>query len=161
MSNMPRKEVIDWLCRLRSNIPTFMPKIWHEKFINALDYAISSLEVDEVYQLEFEKPGFCEDCISREQAKAAIRDKFKDLPSRVEINTILNELTPVTPQEPRKGHWILTEDVAMKRVKDWERLKEEIKEYKSGIEPNSASEIWIISALSYIEGCMAEMENEE
>ena len=51
-------------------------------------------------------------------------------------------------------------DVAMKRVKDWERLKEEIKEYKSGIEPNSASEIWIISALSYIEGCMAEMENE-
>jgi hypothetical protein len=52
-------------------------------------------------------------------------------------------------------------DVAMKRVKDWERLKEEIKEYKSGIEPNSASEIWIISALSYIEGCMAEMENED
>ena len=52
-------------------------------------------------------------------------------------------------------------DVAKKRVKDWERLKEEIKEYKSGIEPNSASEIWIISALSYIEGCMAEMENED
>lgn len=52
-------------------------------------------------------------------------------------------------------------DVAIKRVKDWERLKAEIKEYKSGIEPNSASEIWIISALSYIEGCMAEMENED
>ena len=46
------------------------------------------------------------DLISREQAKAAIRDKFKDLPSRVEINTILNELPSVTPQEPRKGHWI-------------------------------------------------------
>ena len=40
------------------------------------------------------------DCISREQAKEAIRDKFKDLPSRVEINTILNELPSVTPQEP-------------------------------------------------------------
>lgn len=38
--------------------------------------------------------------ISREQAKTAIRDKFKDLPSRVEINTILNELPSVTPQEP-------------------------------------------------------------
>jgi hypothetical protein len=38
------------------------------------------------------------DCISREQAKTAIRDKFKDLPSRVEINTILNELPSVTPQ---------------------------------------------------------------
>ena len=51
-------------------------------------------------------------------------------------------------------------DVAMKRVKDWERLKEEIKEFKSGIKSNSASEIRIICALSYIEGCMAEMENE-
>lgn len=46
------------------------------------------------------------DLISREQAKAAIRDKFKDLPSRVEINTILNELPSVTPQEPKTGHWI-------------------------------------------------------
>lgn len=43
------------------------------------------------------------DCISREQAKASIRDKFKDLPSRVEINTILNELPSVTLQEPK---WI-------------------------------------------------------
>lgn len=43
------------------------------------------------------------DCISREQAKSAIRDRFKDLPSRVEINAVLNELPPVTPQEPR---WI-------------------------------------------------------
>jgi len=46
----------------------------------------------------------CEDCISREQAKTAIRDRFKDLPSRVEINTILNELSSVTPQ-PKPGHW--------------------------------------------------------
>jgi hypothetical protein len=43
------------------------------------------------------------DCISREQAKASIRDKFKDLPSRVEINTILNELPSVTLQESK---WI-------------------------------------------------------
>lgn len=43
------------------------------------------------------------DCISREQAKAFIRDKFKDLPSRVEINTILNELPSVTLQESK---WI-------------------------------------------------------
>jgi 5-methylcytosine-specific restriction endonuclease McrA len=46
----------------------------------------------------------CEDVISREQAKSAIRDRFKDLPSRVEINTILNELPSVTPQ-PKTGHW--------------------------------------------------------
>ena len=47
----------------------------------------------------------CEDAISREQAKSAIRDRFKDLPSRVEINTILNELPSVTLQ-PKTGHWI-------------------------------------------------------
>ena len=46
------------------------------------------------------------DCISREQAKAAIRDKFKDLPLRVEINTILNELPSVILQKPKTGHWI-------------------------------------------------------
>ena len=59
----------------------------------ALDMAIKALE---------QEP--CEDCISREQAKTAIRDRFKDLPSRVEINTILNELSSVTPQ-PKPGHW--------------------------------------------------------
>lgn len=54
-------------------------------------------------------------------------------------------------------------DVAMKRVKDWERLKEHIKgvkwsanhladmNYKNGY----------MSALSLIEGNMAEMENED
>ena len=53
-------------------------------------------------------------------------------------------------------------NVAMKRVKDWERLKEHIKgakwsanhlvdmNYKNGY----------MSALNFIEGCMAEMENE-
>ena len=45
------------------------------------------------------------ECISREQAKVAIRDKFKDIPSRVEINTILNELPSLTPIR-LKGHWI-------------------------------------------------------
>lgn len=43
------------------------------------------------------KSNFEVDCISREQAKSAIRDKFKDLSVRVEINTILNELPSVTP----------------------------------------------------------------
>ena len=52
------------------------------------------------------------DCISREQAKEAIRAKFKDLPSRVEINTILNELPSVTPQKPRKGEWLRMSDLS-------------------------------------------------
>lgn len=47
-------------------------------------------------------------------------------------------------------------DVAMKRVKDWERLKDAIKEYKNDIAPN-----WTVPTLSYIQDYMAEMENED
>ncbi|MDT3387705.1 MAG: hypothetical protein LIR46_08105 [Bacteroidota bacterium] len=61
----------------------------------ALNMAIKALE-----QEATTKKNLGVDCISREQAKEAIRDKFKDLPSRVEINTILNELPSITRQEP-------------------------------------------------------------
>ena len=142
------------------------------KLKEALDMAISSLETDEAYQLEYERPTTkndkahnlcnsctnigCEfqsgivrtncafympphiepdncgnyvvqgsttkndlgvDCISRAEAKAAIRDKFKDLPSRVEINTILNELPSVTPQETGS---------------EWEHDHEILKAYSDG-----------------------------
>ena len=49
------------------------------------------------YFMSTTKNNFEVDCISREQAKSAIRDKFKDLSVRVEINTILNELPSVAP----------------------------------------------------------------
>lgn len=60
------------------------------------------VERDDILKLLEQEP--CEDAISREQAKSAIRDRFKDLPSRVEINTILNDLPSVIPQ-PKTGHW--------------------------------------------------------
>lgn len=114
VGDMSRKQCLEVLKRLLEAMETFDGISPSPERINALKMAIASLEVDEAYQLEFEKPGFCEDCISREQAKAAIRDKFKDLPSRVEINTILNELPAVTPQEPR---WIpVTERVTADTV---------------------------------------------
>ena len=77
----------------------------------AINYLISSgfseEQVSEVVRaLTYEpttKSDLGVDLISREQAKTAIRDKFKDLPSRVEINTILNELPSVTSQEPREA----------------------------------------------------------
>lgn len=54
-------------------------------------------------------------------------------------------------------------DVAMKRVKDWERLKENIKGAKWSA--NHLSDMnyknGYMSALSLIEGNMAEMENED
>ena len=46
-----------------------------------------------------------DDLISRQAAKEAIRAKFKDLPSRCEINEVLNGLQPVSPARP-KGEWI-------------------------------------------------------
>jgi hypothetical protein len=54
-------------------------------------------------------------------------------------------------------------EIDMKRVKDWERLKERIAESKriASISPDVDFRTIYISAMSYIEGCMAEMENED
>lgn len=55
-------------------------------------------------------------------------------------------------------------DVAMKRVKDWERLKVQISSHK-GISTGGIRSIdyqtGYVMALSWIEGLMAEMENED
>ena len=52
-------------------------------------------------------------------------------------------------------------DVAMKRCKDWERLKDKIKAYKNfGKVQNIDYCTGYICALSNIEGFIAEMENE-
>ena len=39
---------------------------------NAVQMAIASLETDEAYQLEYEQPEFCVDCISRKRAIISI-----------------------------------------------------------------------------------------
>jgi hypothetical protein len=53
-------------------------------------------------------------------------------------------------------------DVAMKRVKDWDRLKDDIKWLKQSM--NSSNKDYansFVCALSNVEGRMAEMENED
>lgn len=54
-------------------------------------------------------------------------------------------------------------DVASKRVKDWERLKERIAVSKiiASISVDEDFRTIYTTAMSYIEGCMAEMENED
>ena len=42
----------------------------------ALEMAISSLETDEAYQLEYEKPEFCADCISRAEVLKLMKDNW-------------------------------------------------------------------------------------
>ena len=48
----------------------------------ALGMAIASLETDEVYQLEYEKPEFCADCISRESVKYYIQAHIHEIISK-------------------------------------------------------------------------------
>ena len=54
-------------------------------------------------------------------------------------------------------------DVANKRVKDWDLLKLKITEAKqtASCSPNRDYKTGYIYALSYIEGCMAEMEDKD
>ena len=47
-------------------------------------------------------------------------------------------------------------DVAMKRVKDWERLKKMVEEYR-----DTKATAWDRNAICFILGRMAEMENED
>jgi len=47
-------------------------------------------------------------------------------------------------------------DVAMKRVKDWERLKKMVDEYRV-----TKATKWDLSAICLVLGYMAEMENED
>ena len=62
-----RQKTIDYLYYLKTHLPKnlIIPEY--------IDFAISSLETDEAYNLMYEEPEFCEDCISRKEAIKAIR----------------------------------------------------------------------------------------
>lgn len=70
MSNMTRKEAIDWLCRLHSNVSTFMSKIWREEFMEALDFAIVSLKTDEALAVNMHYPPDSESAYEKALLKA-------------------------------------------------------------------------------------------
>ncbi len=83
---MTRAEAIEILKKLIEAMQGHVTVLPTPERIAAIRLAISSLETDEAYQLEYEyekakalfgKMVEEEDCISREQAKAAIRDRFK------------------------------------------------------------------------------------
>lgn len=60
MSDITRQKTIDYLYYLKTHYPKnlIIPEY--------IDFAISSLETDEAYQLEYEQPEFCKNCIDRE-----------------------------------------------------------------------------------------------
>lgn len=96
MSDMTKKEAIKWLKDMRfEDDETCLEN-------KALDIAISSLETDEAYDLVHEQPELCEDCISREATKEAIRKRFPSLHDRCEVNIVINSMPSVLP----KAEWI-------------------------------------------------------
>ena len=124
-----RQHVIEVLKQMRLDYEDF----WEEndtEEIKAFNYAIASIETDLKYDLLYEETsGQADnndlgvtsgleknskklDCISRADAIKAIQDKAKKLTNEDTINglcgavAILFDLPSVTPQEPRKGHWI-------------------------------------------------------
>ncbi len=124
MSNISRKEVIRQLRLMKSGIkyalslPIVSDEDKEDRAIDkiqleAIEYAIASLETDEAYQLEYEPTTKndlgVDECVNKQAVLNKIL-KFSVTDGRsvsvVGLWTEVNELPSVTPQEPRKGHWI-------------------------------------------------------
>ena len=103
---MTRAEAIEILKILKLHQSNKEEKILHGKalpIIEALDMAIASLETDEAYQLEYEQPEFCADCISRAEVLKLMKDNWHthngDWAMQESMDDI-RALPSVTPQEP-------------------------------------------------------------
>lgn len=79
-----------------------------------------------------------------------------------EVLDILSELQADMEWESDM-HFVTGLDKAMKRVKDWERLKEYIKgaKWSANHLADMNYKAGYMCALSFVEGAMAEMENED
>ena len=83
MTNIKASEVLKELKDYTEDLPHYSP----DEVAEALELANKALETHEG------------DLISREDAKMKIREKFKDLPTRCEINEVINDLPSATPQK--------------------------------------------------------------
>ena len=107
MSDITRQKTIDYLYYLKTHYPKnlIIPEY--------IDFAISSLETDEAYQLEYEsttKNDLGVDCISRERLKQIVYNITAEYDTEtVHIDRLIDEIEnmpSVAPQEPKTGHWI-------------------------------------------------------
>lgn len=104
---MERKEALSWLKIMKAQITTF-GAISQNKKTEALSMAISSLETDEAYQLEYENPEFCADCISREAVKEILpkmaftsSEKYIQALSKIELLPSIYPKSELANNSPR------------------------------------------------------------
>ena len=109
MSDITRSESIKQLHRLKADINhglAFVSKTKDKHLaLESLDMAIESLKTDEAYQLEYEQPEFCVDCISRQEVIDLLMQKwgenFSGDDAMQESIDAIREMPSVTPQEPK------------------------------------------------------------
>lgn len=107
MSDITRSEAIKQLRLLKADITHGLAFISKTKdkhpALESLDMAIKSLETDEAYDLEYEQPEFCKNCISREQAIDAFPDLLPNIGYNKKVITeILQELPPCNTTRAKK-----------------------------------------------------------
>lgn len=113
---MTRAEAIEILKKLIEAMQGHVTVLPTPERIAAIRLAIASLETDEAYQLEYEKPttknDLGVDCVSRVDvlnnlaniAKVKAKsDAQKSLMGRCMF--MVERMPSVTPQEPKTGHW--------------------------------------------------------
>lgn len=77
MSDMSRSEAISILKKLKLDAEDYGKESdFVKQAVEAFDTAISSLETDEAYNLMYEQPEFCEDCISRKNILESLNGAF-------------------------------------------------------------------------------------
>ena len=108
MSDIDRSEVIEYAKEKRHELIEFWEDYKHEnREVKYYDFIINSLETDEAYQLEYEKPEICEDCIPRKAALRINELHHGQMPNHIN-HQIWKELKAVPSVLPKakKGHWI-------------------------------------------------------
>ena len=117
-----RKKAIQTLKQLRLDYEEFYEE-HNNEVTQAYDMAIASLETDEAYDLMYEQPEFCKNCISREAVYYYISSHIHEIitesgtDKNAHTNAILRSLAngiktmpSVLPKaEKQKGHWIFVD----------------------------------------------------
>ena len=108
MSDIDRSEVIKYAKQKRHELIEFWEDYKHEnREVKYYDFIINSLETDEAYNLMYEQPEFCANCIDRDYL---IRDLYCKAHGETNINIhwlegYIKKLPSVLPKA-KEGHWI-------------------------------------------------------